>query len=120
MQSDLLQNRKPVLGTPPRTYLACLPKSKRSPGSLRNRSVTWRSTATYFSDEPLCRAASRSSNREPSPRGMAVTHKLKTDAGAGLRRNARDPPPHIPVIQDRADAPARRQPPRAHSNSVLG
>ena len=90
MQSDLLQNRKPVLGTP-RTYLACLPKSKRSPGSLRNRSVTWRSMATRFSDEPLCRAASRSSNREPSPRGMAVTHKLKTDAGAGLRMQRERP-----------------------------
>jgi hypothetical protein len=25
-------------------------------------------------------------------------HQLKTDASAGLRRNARDPPPHIPII----------------------
>jgi hypothetical protein len=54
--------------------------------------------ATRFSDEPLCRAASRSSNREPSPRGMAVTHKLKTDAGAGLRMQRERPAAtHIPV-----------------------
>jgi hypothetical protein len=29
---------------------------------------------------------------------MAATHQLKKDAGTGLRRNARDPPPHIPVM----------------------
>jgi hypothetical protein len=56
-------------------------------------------SAPGFSDEPLCRAASRSSNREPSPSGMAVPTKLKNRCGAGLRRDARDPPPYILIIK---------------------
>ena len=88
---------KTVLGAP-RTYLAGLPKSKQR-----------------LFDEPLWSAASRSSNREPSPSGMAVTHKLKNRRGGAGSSAQRERPAAAHsnsmnrTVSNRAGAPVRLQ-----------
>jgi len=86
-----------------------------APTVVHAQSAT-RSMAARLSDEPLWIAASRSSNWEPSPSGMAVANKLKIRRlyGSSLTRQTRR---HFGIIK--IALPARRQPQRAQVKSVF-